>query len=89
MLWFCFVGRYEHQIMIIFSLSAIFSSPAYCLVIKFPKDLQNALGGLSQVIFNPNRRGGLGIVVLVPGRTTPASLAQFEQLALTYACCLL
>jgi hypothetical protein len=64
----------------IFAWSVILSSPAYFLVIKIPKNLQNALGGLFDVIFNLKRRGGLGIVVLAPNET--ASLPQFEQLAI-------
>jgi len=70
----------------IFLVRIPFASPAYRLVLNLPKKLQNALGGLSEVIFNPERRGGLGIVVLATGQTTPTSLAQFERLAKTYVC---
>jgi hypothetical protein len=44
------------------------------------------LGVLSEVIFNPERKGVLGIVVLAPGQMTPTFLAQYEQLATTYVC---
>lgn len=70
-------------------VSNLFSSQANCPVLKLPKDLQNALGGLFKVIFNPELRGDLGIVVLAPGQTTPACLAQFEQLSMTCVCSLL
>lgn len=89
MLWFCSEGRYLELQIMIFARSVIFSYPAYyCQLIKLLKDLKNALGGLSEVIFNLKRRGCLGILVLVPGQTTPFSLAQFEQLSTMYACCL-
>ncbi|KAF8803052.1 hypothetical protein BYT27DRAFT_7214893 [Phlegmacium glaucopus] len=50
-----------------------------CLLLKH---FERALGGLFKVIFNPEHRGYRGIVALAPGLTTPASLAQFEQLTI-------